>query len=91
MHGLQQANVATIKETPGAIQHPEFFDVNFSKRLFGLCGRHLLLVKFHKLGNTGAFAGSGSGSLCESVSVHNGTVIILMGFAEFRGHCQFII
>lgn len=23
------------------------FDVNFSKRLFGLCGRYLLLVKFH--------------------------------------------
>ena len=24
-----------------------FFDVNFSIRLFGLCGRYLLLVKFH--------------------------------------------
>ena len=30
-----------------AMQPPELFDVNFSKRLFGLCGRYLLLVKFH--------------------------------------------
>ena len=62
------------------------FDVNLSKGLFRLCGRHLLLVEFHKLGYTGAFAGSGGSSFCESVGVHNGAVIVLMGFAEFRRH-----
>ena len=68
-----------------------FFDVNFSKRLFGLCRRHLFLVEFHKLGHTGAFAGSCGSSFYESVSVHNGAVVGLMGFAEFRRHGQFII
>lgn len=48
-------------------------------------------VEFHQLGHTGAFAGSGSSALGESVSVHNGAVISLMGFAEFRRHGQFII
>ena len=67
------------------------FDVNFSKRLFRLCGRHLFLVEFHQLGHTGAFAGSGGSSFCKSVSVHNGAVIISVGFAEFRRHGQFII
>lgn len=70
---------------------PELFDVSFSKRLFRLCGRHLFWVEFHQLGHTGAFAGSGSSALGESVSVHNGAVISLMGFAEFRRHGQFII
>ena len=73
------------------MQPPELFDVSFSKRLFRLCGRHLFWVEFHQLGHTGAFAGSGSSALGESVSVHNGAVISLMGFAEFRRHGQFII
>lgn len=61
------------------MQPPELFDVSFSKRLFRLCGRHLFWVEFHQLGHTGAFAGSGSSALGESVSVHNGAVISLMG------------
>ena len=65
--------------------------LTFQKRLSGLYSRHPLLVEFHKLGNTGAFAGSGSSALGEPVSVHNGTVVVLMGFAQFFWHKVFIV
>ena len=55
-----------------------FFDVNFSKRLFGLCRRHFLLIESHKFGNARTF---GCGFYIEPIGLHYSAVIILMCFS----------
>lgn len=67
---------------------PEFFDGNWSILL--LVGNHLL-IQFHQFGHTGALAGAGGSTLGKAVSVHHSAVVVLVGFAQFRRHGQFIV